>query len=88
MEEGEPKYLNSPETPLFQKGRQLYALHLAKRFIRQQNCAVLMEGYMDVLTAHQAGFTNAVASLGTALTEEAGQAPEQICEKSYFSLRC
>ncbi|HQD40600.1 MAG: DNA primase [Firmicutes bacterium] len=70
MEEGEPKYLNSPETPLFQKGRQLYALHLAKRFIRQQNCAVLMEGYMDVLTAHQAGFTNAVASLGTALTEE------------------
>ncbi len=70
MEQGEPKYLNSPETVLFQKGKQLYALHLAKKAIRQAGCAVVTEGYLDVLAAHQAGFANTVASLGTALTED------------------
>ncbi|MBT9172837.1 MAG: DNA primase [Syntrophomonadaceae bacterium] len=71
--EGSPKYLNSPETPLFEKGRNLYALHLAKEAIRRERQAVVFEGYMDVITAHQAGITHAVATLGTALTEIQGR---------------
>jgi DNA primase len=63
-----PKYLNSPQTPLFDKGRNLFALELARDEIRTQNRAVVVEGYMDAITAHQHGFANVVASLGTALT--------------------
>ncbi|MBI5035666.1 MAG: DNA primase [Chloroflexi bacterium] len=66
----EPKYLNSPQTPLFDKSSTLYGLDLAKDAIRQQNLAVIVEGYMDVIGAHQGGFKNVVASLGTALTEK------------------
>ena len=66
MGEGEPKYLNSPETMVFNKSRTLYGLHLARRTRRPQ--MILCEGYMDVIALHQAGFDNAVASLGTALT--------------------
>lgn len=66
MGEGEPKYLNSPETPVFDKGRNLYGLHKARTSRRQY--FLLCEGYMDVIALHQAGFTNAVASLGTAFT--------------------
>lgn len=66
----EPKYLNSPQTPLFDKSGTLYGLDLAKDAIRQQNLAVIVEGYMDVIGAHQGGFKNVVASLGTALTEK------------------
>ena len=66
----EPKYLNSPQTPLFDKSATLYGLDLAKEAIRQQNLSVIVEGYMDVIGAHQAGFKNVVASLGTALTEK------------------
>ncbi|MGE5587339.1 MAG: DNA primase [Clostridia bacterium] len=65
-----PKYLNSPETALFKKGRNLYGLHLAKDSIRRESAAVVVEGYMDAIAAHQHGFGNVVASLGTALTEE------------------
>lgn len=64
----EPKYLNSPQTSLFDKSATLYGLDLAKEAIRQQNLAVIVEGYMDVIGAHQAGFCNVVAALGTALT--------------------
>ncbi len=67
MGEGEPKYLNSPETICFNKRRTLYGLHAAKK--HKGNELILCEGYMDVISLHQAGFTNAVASLGTALTE-------------------
>jgi DNA primase len=67
--DGMPKYLNSSETPLFDKGKNLYALHLARETIRQKKQAIIFEGYMDVIAAHQAGITNAVASLGTSLTE-------------------
>lgn len=66
MGEGEPKYLNSPETPLFDKSRNLYGLNFARS--SRKNYFLLCEGYMDVISLHQAGFTNAVASLGTALT--------------------
>ncbi|HEX2765752.1 MAG TPA: DNA primase [Candidatus Limnocylindria bacterium] len=66
-----PKYLNSPATALFDKSRTLYGIDLAKASIRREKLAVIVEGYTDVMAAHQAGFTNVVASLGTALT--AGQ---------------
>ncbi len=64
-----PKYLNSPQTALFDKGATLFALHLARRTIRENEMAVIVEGYMDALQAHQGGFTNVVAQMGTALTE-------------------
>ena len=67
MGEGEPKYLTSPETICFNKRRTLYGLHAAKKHKGKE--LILCEGYMDVISLHQAGFTNAVASLGTALTE-------------------
>jgi len=65
----EPKYLNSPQTELFDKSKTLYGLHIAKNAIRESGQAVIVEGYLDAITAHQAGFANVVASLGTALTE-------------------
>ncbi len=67
--EGVPKYLNSPQTPLFDKGRLLYGLDKARQTIRREDQAVIVEGYMDVIGLHQAGFSNAVSSMGTALTE-------------------
>ena len=67
MGDGEPKYLNSPETICFNKRRTLYGLHVAKKHKGKE--LILCEGYMDVIALHQAGFTNAVATLGTALTE-------------------
>lgn len=66
--EQEPKYLNIPETPLFRKGEVLYGFHLAQRAIREAGFALMMEGYMDVLMAHQHGLPQAVGILGTALT--------------------
>jgi DNA primase len=66
-----PKYLNSPTTALFDKSRTLYGIDLAKGAVRRKKLAVIVEGYTDVMAAHQAGFENVVASLGTALT--AGQ---------------
>lgn len=66
MGDGEPKYLNSPETKIFDKSRNLYGLNFARTTKKQQ--LLLCEGYMDVIALHQAGFDNAVASLGTALT--------------------
>lgn len=65
-----PKYTNSPETPLFAKRRTLYALPMAEPSIRKSGIAIVVEGYMDTISLHVAGFTNAVASLGTAFTEE------------------
>ena len=66
MGDGKPKYLNSPETPIFDKSRNLYGLNRART--SRKPYLLLCEGYMDVISLHQAGFTNAVASLGTALT--------------------
>ncbi len=67
--DGVPKYLNSPQSPLFDKSRLLYGLDKAKSAIRRRDMAVVVEGYMDVLALHQAGHDNAVAPMGTALTE-------------------
>jgi len=63
-----PKYLNSPETPVFDKGSILYGMNLAREWIRREKVAIVMEGYTDVITAFQAGIKNVVASLGTSLT--------------------
>ncbi len=68
--DGEPKYLNSPETPIFHKGRVLYALDHALAAARKSERLIVAEGYMDVIALHRAGFEDAVAPLGTALTED------------------
>jgi len=65
-----PKYLNSPQTPLFDKGRLLYGLNLARKAIRAEDQVVIVEGYMDVIVPYQAGFLNTVSPMGTALTED------------------
>ena len=67
--DGMPKYLNSPDTPLFSKSRVLYALNFAAPSIRKEGRAVLLEGYMDVIAAHQAGVENCIAPLGTSFNE-------------------
>jgi DNA primase len=68
--EGQPKYMNSPETPLFRKGNHLFNLHRARSHMRSQNQAVVFEGYMDVIAAWQAGIYNGIATLGTSLTDD------------------
>jgi DNA primase len=70
IDQGEPKYLNSPETPLFHKGRELYGLYEAKQARNDFKRLMIVEGYMDVVRLHQAGITYAVATLGTATTQE------------------
>ena len=68
LDVGEPKYLNSPETPIFRKGHELYGLHEARDAIRKSGRAIVAEGYMDVIRLAQAGFDESVAALGTAVT--------------------
>jgi len=70
LDDSLPKYLNSPQTPLFDKSSNLYGINLATPAIKQQNLAIIVEGYMDVITAHQNGFNNVVATMGTAVTEK------------------
>lgn len=70
LDDSLPKYLNSPQTPVFDKSSSLYGIDFARPAIRKENLAVVVEGYMDVVVAHQHGFSNVVASLGTALTEK------------------
>jgi DNA primase len=65
-----PKFLNSPETPVFSKGRLLYGLDRARKPIRAADQAVIVEGYLDVIAVHQAGYENVVSPMGTALTED------------------
>jgi len=68
--DGEPKYLNTPQTPLFDKSSVVFALDVARRNIRAQDQVVLVEGYMDVISAHQRGFKNVVAAMGTSITAQ------------------
>jgi len=70
LNSGEPKYLNSPETPVFHKGRELYGLHEHRRAIQKGDRVIVVEGYMDVLMLDQHGVDNAVATLGTAITSD------------------
>jgi len=70
LDDGVPKYLNTSETPLFHKSHVVYGLDLAHRVIRERDQVVIVEGYMDVIAAHQFGYTNVVACMGTALTTE------------------
>jgi DNA primase len=70
LDDSVPKYLNSPETPLFRKGRTLYGLEVARDGIARADQAVIVEGYFDAIAMHQAGLSNVVATLGTALTPE------------------
>ena len=70
LDDAKPKYMNSPETPLFSKGRELYGLYEGRAAMRQRGHALVVEGYMDVVALAQAGFANAVATLGTACTAE------------------
>jgi DNA primase len=83
--EDHPKYLNSPETPLFSKRRTWYGLHLAREAIRREGRAIVTEGYMDVVTAHQHGFTAAVASLGTSLSAEQAGALARHAEEVFIA---
>jgi DNA primase len=69
LDDSLPKYLNSPQTPVFDKSSTLYGIDRAKSAIRKQDLAIVVEGYMDAVIAHQYGFNNVVASLGTSLTE-------------------
>jgi DNA primase len=68
MDNTMPKYLNSPETPVFKKSDNLFAVNIAKDYIRKNDCAIIVEGYMDTIICHQFGINNVVAPLGTALT--------------------
>lgn len=81
----EPKYINSPETAIYRKGQVLYGLHLAKDSIVREGYALLMEGYLDVIRAHQFGFTHAVATCGTALTEEQGGTLKKLARRVLFA---
>ncbi|WP_308296386.1 DNA primase [Rhizobacter sp. J219] len=85
LDKGEPKYLNSPETPVFVKGRELYGLHEARGAIRQRGYVLVVEGYMDVVALAQLGFPNAVATLGTACTAEHVQKLFRFTESVVFS---
>ena len=83
MGDGQPKYLNSPDTPLFQKGRVLYGWPAARAAAARDPSAIVTEGYMDVIALHRAGFGTAVAPLGTAMTERSsrkcGSSPPSRC---------
>ncbi len=85
LDKGEPKYLNSPETPVFSKGRELYGLFEGRTGLRQRGYALVVEGYMDVVALAQNGFGNAVATLGTACTAEHVQKLFRFTESVVFS---
>ncbi len=80
-EADEPKYLNSPESGLFDKSSTLYGLHLASRSIQHERVAIITEGYMDAIACHQGGFPNAVATLGTALTRKHASILKRLCDR-------
>ncbi|WP_129633605.1 DNA primase [Candidatus Oscillochloris fontis] len=84
--EVQPKYLNSPETPLFHKSDLLYGLDLAREAIRTEDRTVLVEGYVDVITAHQHGFRNVVAPLGTAITKNQVGLLKRLSHNVYMAL--
>ena len=86
LDDSLPKYLNSPQTMLFDKSGCLYGINLVATAIRQQNLVVIVEGYMDVITAHQNGFTNVVASMGTSVTEKQISILKRLTRDMIFAL--
>ncbi len=82
--EGEPKYLNSPETPIFSKGKIVYAYHLAKETVKNKDRVIVAEGYMDVISLHIHGYTESVAALGTSLTEEQAKKISRLSKNIYL----
>jgi DNA primase len=86
LDGSEPKYINTAASPVFDKRANLYGLHLAIQPIRDSNTAVVVEGYMDVIAAHQHGFHNVVASMGTALTESQVSALRNIASTFVLAL--
>ncbi len=82
--EGEPKYLNSPETPIFNKGKVVFAYHLAKEGIRLKGRVLVVEGYMDVISLHIKGYTETVAALGTSFTLEQAKKITRITKNVYL----
>ncbi|MFA5309758.1 MAG: DNA primase [Dehalococcoidales bacterium] len=86
LDDSQPKYINSPQTPTFDKSGTLYGIDRAAAEIRKQDKAIIMEGYMDVITAHQCGVTNAVASMGTAITETQVNILKKLSKNLYLSL--
>lgn len=84
LDKGEPKYLNSPETELFHKGRELYGLYEARQASRNLSRIMIVEGYMDVVRLHQAGIPYAVATLGTATTPDHLQRVFRVCQEVVF----
>jgi DNA primase len=85
LDDSTPKYINSWETALFRKGRILYGFHLAKKEIMERKQAVIVEGYMDLITLYSAGIKNTVATLGTALTDEHLRLLKRYCEEIYLA---
>ncbi len=83
MDDSLPKYMNSPETPAYNKGKHLYALNFAKN--SESSGLIIVEGYMDVISLHQSGITNVVASLGTALTESQGRILKKYADEIIIS---
>jgi DNA primase len=86
LDDSLPKYLNSSQTPVFDKSSSLYGINLAAAAVRQQNMVVIVEGYMDVITAHQNGFNNVVASMGTAVTERQVSAVKRLTKNMALAL--
>ncbi|MEN9452152.1 MAG: hypothetical protein RLZZ369_1211 [Pseudomonadota bacterium] len=85
LDKGEPKYLNSPETPVFVKGRELYGLYEGRAALRNKGYAIVTEGYMDVVALAQWGYGNAVATLGTACTADHAQKLFRFTDQVVFS---
>jgi DNA primase len=86
LDDSLPKYVNSPQTPIFDKSSCLYGINLATAAIRQQNTAVIVEGYMDAITAHQNGFKNVIASMGTSVTEKQVSALKRLTKNVALAL--
>ncbi len=79
--DGQPKYINSGDTPIYRKSRVLYGLYRARDLLQKQRMAILVEGYLDVIACHRAGLSGALASLGTSLTEEHAKLLKRWCDE-------
>jgi DNA primase len=86
LDDSLPKYINSPQTPIFDKSGSLYGINLAASAIRQQDLAIIVEGYLDVLTAHQNGFANVIASMGTSITDRQIRAIKRLTKTMALAL--